>query len=85
MAQGGAAAPPRPGFAPALGPLLERALKAQSAGPDVHAESLRGMHAGALAELLRNAALARDWPRAAGAPRRGARVRRAASAPQAAR
>jgi hypothetical protein len=69
----------RGGFAPPLGSLLERVTANAHAGDDVHALALRPMHAGALAALLREAALARDWPRAAGAlarlPRDGMRVR----------
>jgi hypothetical protein len=69
----------RGGFAPPLGPLLERGTANAHVGGDVHALSLRPMHAGALAALLREAALARDWPRAAGAlsrlPRGGLRER----------
>jgi hypothetical protein len=50
------------GHAPPLGPLLERA---RTEGDDP-APPQRPAHAAALARSLRDAALARDWPRAAG-------------------
>jgi hypothetical protein len=64
---------PRAGFAPPLLPLLRATWRSRDAGAAgaaagaTGAGSLRAAHAAALAALLRDAALSRDWPRAAGA------------------